>query len=103
MADFQAVKRQFAADDDRRPPDPRPAVIVRILAHDHVFGNGHFPVKRRVQELDDLVVDDQGTRDPDFLAKAQGDALGKRGLAIARRAVQEQSRPRVDGRSQTGK
>ncbi len=54
----------------------------------------------RVEQLDDLAVLDHRLRDPDVLAEAHRDALGQGRFAVARRAVQEQARARVDGRPQ---
>ena len=57
-------------------------------------------VERRVEQLDELAVFDERPRNPDVLAEAARDPLGDRRLAVARRAVQEQARARVDRRAQ---
>ena len=53
-----------------------------------------------VVQLDELAVFDERARNPDMLPKALGDSLGKRRLAVARRAVQEHARARVHRRAE---
>ncbi len=94
VADFEVVHRQLAADDDRRPAnlDPPRSCVRRLedaarrrprSASWQAASNSlmNWPSSMSVRGIQMM------------LAEAEGDPLGERRLAVARRAVQEQPAP----------
>ncbi len=59
-------------------------------------GQRHLLVAARIEEADDFAPHADGAGDPDARAVGGGDAFGDAGLAVAGRAVQEQSPARGD-------
>ena len=66
----------------------KPVLPVGVSLSGGAIGDVH----QRIVNLDDLPADRDGIRQPDRIGSGQqlGDGLGDRGLAVARRPVQEQ-------------
>src|SRR5262249_51261624 len=96
VADFQSVHGKFAADDDCWPSYLEPTRVAGVLLEQVVVAPAERHVVGGIEELHDLALDVDRLGHPDLLAEAERDAFRERRLAVARRAVEEQTGPRID-------
>ena len=98
---FELRHGQFTAGHQRRPANANPTLVDLLRIEQSRIGRQRLTfVVHRIVEAHDFAVDADRPRNPDRVAKGGGDPLGDARLAVARRAEQEQSPPRVDRRSQ---
>ena len=106
--EVQHGEGQLAPRNGQGPPNGNPASVdigSTQTLHRSTTAFGfvfilHGNVKRLVVEFNDLTVNVDAVRDVDDVFKQMADDLGNRRLAVARRTIEQDRAPGIDGRPQ---
>ena len=95
---IQVVQGQFAADQNERPPDVHPPLVVPASHFARQFLR-RVPMDLAVEDTNDLVLDPDAIRDPEAARQGLMEQPAQGRLAVSRRAIQEQASPGQSGQS----